>query len=64
MDERQGRAKAAILLQAGWSDDAVLAELTRELGLSADEAAKELRAAKRLIRVLGNAVKKGRPPHS
>jgi Arc/MetJ family transcription regulator len=62
MGEVAGRAKAVILLRVGWDDDAVLAELMRALGLSADEAAAELQAARRLIGVLDLARRSVRDP--
>jgi hypothetical protein len=46
VDERRGQQTAKLLLGAGLDDEAVLAALVDKLGLTADEAADALTAAK------------------
>jgi hypothetical protein len=64
VDEPRGTAKAALLLRAGWSDDAVVAELGRRLGLSPEDSTDMLHSAKRLVRMMDLTLRADRVPCS
>jgi hypothetical protein len=63
VDDVAGRARAMILLRAGWGDDAILAQLTTNFGLSEDDSAEELRAAKRFIAVFERVIRRDTRPY-
>jgi hypothetical protein len=61
MSEGPGRAKAVLLLRAGWCDDEILAELATAFSLSDEQSRADLEAGKHTIRVIDCVLKDDAP---